>query len=96
MRIPDDFYELNGATMFVPGSFKEKYRPPPETAEEHPPGAEHLEAWTHARVVPMSHRSRLKAPPFQESPLIKPIEGSAGALPSSAAAHSASAAARSG
>ena len=44
MRKPDDFRELNGATMFVPGSFKEKYRPPPETAEEHPPGAEHLEA----------------------------------------------------
>ena len=44
MRKPDDFSELNGATMFVPGSFREKYRPPPETAEEHPAGAEHLEA----------------------------------------------------
>lgn len=40
----DEFEELNGATMFVPGSFNEKYRPPPETAAEHPHGAEHLEA----------------------------------------------------
>jgi ectoine hydroxylase-related dioxygenase (phytanoyl-CoA dioxygenase family) len=32
------------------------------------------------RVVPMSHRARVKAPPFQESDLIRPLEGKAGSV----------------
>ena len=40
----DPFTEANGGTMLVPGSRDENRGPPPEAQEEHPEGAEHLEA----------------------------------------------------